>query len=199
MLSIRRLTSVEYPLLAPHLLRLDATARRFRFGGVTAGDETITAYCRSIDWSSSIAVGHFDGDDLRGVAQIVAIRPDGSSAPYFPFSTSHSVELAITVEQPYRRRGFGAAMMKRLLVIARNRQVRDLYMYCAAENRAIQRLARKVGVELSLHHSEIVGHARLAPPDQFSAYSEYADDAAQALDRFAYWFRVAFPVSTPHQ
>ena len=128
---IRRLAAGERDRLLGHLLRLDAEDRRLRFGG-HVGEEFLRAYCARLDeHPGSLALGCFVAGELRGVAEL---KPIGGAWP-------RAAELAVSVEAPFRGRGLGTELCRRLIVRARNRFVARLYMLCLADNRPVQRMA----------------------------------------------------------
>lgn len=62
-----------------------------------------------------------------------------------------TAELGITVSESYRNRGLGSQLFERGTTWVRGRGAKDMYMYCLAENRAIQKIARNHNM---LVHSE---------------------------------------------
>lgn len=150
--SIRKLRSHDLHRLCRHLLRLDAEDRRRRFG-VSVNDDYIRGYCSHLRTRQSIVLGYFPDDEIRGSAQLSLFRNAFWSL---------SGEVALSVEGQLQNRGVGTALMRRLLVISRNRGVHDIHMLCLRDNPVMQTLAKKFGADLILHTSEVEG--KLCPP-----------------------------------
>jgi GNAT superfamily N-acetyltransferase len=192
MAQTRKLLPTEGALLAAHLLRLGPEDRRLRFGGMYLRDDAVRRYVDSIDWTHSWHVGFFDAAAhdavaLRAVVQLSVPRP-GSEAfgdATSPWLRPGAAEFAVSVEKPWQRRGVATRLMAQAVVVARNRNVRDLYMLCLPENEPMRRLAKKVGVRLVFRDGEITGHVDLPAPDQLTVFAEFAVEAAAALDRWA--------------
>ena len=167
---VRRLGRGERDRLLAHLLRLDAGDRRLRFGG-HASDERVRAYCAGLDRSRSVVLGYLAAGELRGVGELKLI--DGAWPP--------AAEIAVSVEAPFRGRGLGTELCRRLVVRARNRFVGKVHMLCLLDNRRVQRIARVLGGELTFYPGEV--EARLEPPwpDPTSAAEEWLDEAAALL------------------
>jgi GNAT superfamily N-acetyltransferase len=186
MAQTRKLLPTEAPLLAEHLLRLSADDRRLRFGGMFLRDEAVRRYIAAIDWTHSWHVGFFDSDALRAVVQLsVPRREGGTGAVGAPWLRPGGAEFAVSVEKPWQRRGVATRLLAQAVVVARNRNVRDLYMLCLPENEPMRRLARKVGIRLVFRDGEITGHVDLPAPDQLTVFAEFAVEAAAAVDRWA--------------
>ena len=133
-MTFRRLAANEHEDLLRHLLRLGAEDRRLRFGGYV-GEERLRAYCRRLDrHPGSLVLGCFIAGELRGVGELKPIKGTWPRA----------AELAVSVEAPFRGRGLGTELCRRLLVRARNRFITRLYMLCLSDNRPVQRMARKL-------------------------------------------------------
>ena len=92
-----------------------------------------------------------------------------------------AAEIAVSVEAPFRGRGLGTELCRRLVVRARNRFVGKVHMLCLLDNRRVQRIARGLGGALTFYQGEV--EARLEPPwpDPASAAEEWLDEAAALL------------------
>lgn len=182
MAQTRKLLPTERPLLADHLLRLNADDRRLRFGGMLLRDEAVRRYVDSIDWTHSWHVGRFEDGALRAVVQLSVPRESGLLGA--PWQRPGAAEFAVSVEKRWQRRGLATHLMGQAVVVARNRHVRDLYMLCLPENEPMRRLARKVGVRLVFQDGEITGHVELPAPDQLTVMAEFWSETAAAMDRW---------------
>ncbi|HEY7609081.1 MAG TPA: GNAT family N-acetyltransferase [Alphaproteobacteria bacterium] len=187
MAQTRKLLPIEGPLLADHLMRLSAEDRRLRFGGMLMRDESVRRYVESIDWAHSWHVGHFAEGGLRAVVQLSVPRrgADAFGDVASPWLRPGAAEFAVSVEKPWQRQGIATRLLGQAVVVARNRNVHDLYMLCLPENEPMRRLARKVGVNLVFRDGEITGHVDLPAPDQLTVFAEFAVEAAAAIDRWA--------------
>ena len=148
---IRRLWSGERDKIRDHLLRLDGDDRVLRFGGY-ASDAHIAAYCARLDWSRVLVVGYVAGGEVRGLGQLELI---GAGWP-------RAAELAVSVERPFQNRGIGTALLRRLVIAARNRLIERIHMVCLMDNGRAVRMARRL--EGALHFHDGAAEARIEPP-----------------------------------
>jgi RimJ/RimL family protein N-acetyltransferase len=162
----RKLWPTEAGQLERHLLRLRREDRLLRFGR-PVGDESIRGYCAETDWMRTIVLGGFVGGQMRAAGEIKLL--DGHWPP--------RAEIAITVEGPFQDKGVGTRVLRRLIVIARNRFVERIYMICMADNRRMQRIARKFGTILVFSDSQVEGQIVPPFPDAWSMFGEAAEDA----------------------
>lgn len=167
----RRLVASDGDQLLRHLLRLGPEDRRLRFGGQVT-EEYARAYCARIDWRRSLALGWFVAGELRAVGELKYL--DG--APL-----TRAAEVAVSVEQPFRGRGVGTELCRRLIVRARNRFVATIHMLCLFDNRRVQRLARRLGAALAFHPGEAEARVDLRLPDLVTGLEEWLDESAGVL------------------
>lgn len=175
---IRYLAGSEIPLLREHLLRLDPEDRRMRFGGALLKPEAIDAYCDSIDRARSMHIGYLVDGNLRGVAQICFLDTTLSGW----FDKPGTAEFAISVERPWQNGGIGTRLLTRAVILARNRNIANLFMMCLPENEKMKRLARKCGIRLKFQDGEVIGEAGLDRPDALTVAAEYVDTAVGLFD-----------------
>ncbi|HMA15349.1 MAG TPA: GNAT family N-acetyltransferase, partial [Kiloniellaceae bacterium] len=97
MLVIRKLAAAEAAALKAHLLRLDPEDCRLRFGHAVT-PEVILATCDAIQWEQTWLVGAFEGDELRGVAELRDLGTAQDS------DSGRSGELSVTVERAFQNR-----------------------------------------------------------------------------------------------
>lgn len=162
--AIRRLWRSDLDAYRDHLLRLDARTRRDRFSGAVA-DSFLEAYAERAFAEDRIILGYVVADEVRGVAELCPFAP-----PY-----QREGEAAFSVEAPYRLRGIGTALFRRMILIARNRGMRTLHVRCLPHNRAMQALARRHGAELVFEVDEATGRVEAAPATPFSVMQEWAE------------------------
>ncbi len=113
---IRRLWAGERDQVRDHLLRLDGEDRALRFGGY-ASTALIAEYCEKLDWSRALVIGYIAGGEVRGLGQLELI---GAGWP-------RAAEFAVSVERPFQNRGVGTALLRRLVIAARNRLIAGLH------------------------------------------------------------------------
>ena len=148
---IRRLWPVERANIKNHLLRLDSEDRMLRFGAYMSAAHVV-AYSERVDWGRVLVVGYVTGGAVRALGQLELI---GAGWP-------RAAELAVSVERPFQNRGIGTALLRRLVVAARNRLIQRLYMICLTDNGRAVRMARRL--DGALHFHEGAAEARIEPP-----------------------------------
>jgi GNAT superfamily N-acetyltransferase len=148
---IRKLWPGETAAYRDHLLRLDAESRHRRFFGVVS-DEFIIRHAASAGAIGTVVHGFFVDGTLHGAAEL---RGYGANV-------AGEAEAAFSVELPWQSKGVGSALLERTLLTARNCGVRLLRMYCLAENKRMQQLARKFEADLKFDFASVVGE--LDPP-----------------------------------
>jgi GNAT superfamily N-acetyltransferase len=191
--TIRKLWPTDLPQFRAHLLRLDPASRDSRFA-MAVTDGFLERYAETSFSPSSFAqgvvmFGHFSGGVMRGAAEL---RPIGR----------REAEAAFSVEPLCRGRGVGTVLFERLVMTARNRRLKRLYMSCLARNRAMQALARKFEAELVFEAADVLGIVEGAPPSMASLMGEAVTDVAgyatAILDLQARWFRLLPRRPLPH-
>nr|WP_232372644.1 GNAT family N-acetyltransferase [Acuticoccus mangrovi] len=169
---IRRLSRGEQKLFVEHLKRLDAEARRSRFGRAI-GDAGLVRYAGRQPEPGVVLVGAFVDGVLRGVGEL---HPAGEN----------KAETAFSVEPAFQGRGIGRRLLQHLVTIAQNHGIHTLVMLCLAENGSMQRITRRLGGRLITQPGEVEGIIRTPFPTPFSlareALSEGARYASAALD-----------------
>ena len=148
---IRRLWVGERDKIRDHLLRLDGEDRVLRFGGYASAAH-IAAYCARLDWTRVLVAGYVAGGEVRGLGQLELI---GAGWP-------RAAELAVSVERPFQNRGIGTALLRRLVIAARNRLIERVYMICVIDNGRAVRMARRL--DGALQFRDGAAEARIEPP-----------------------------------
>lgn len=146
-MNIERLGPESREALCAHYLRLGPEDRWLRFFGVI-GEPGIAAHCEELDWSRAALFGLYTDDALRGVVEL--IRGDDEPAP----------ELAISVEEAYRKAGVGHAMLEAALAHARETGCDSVTLAWLSENNRMGRIARDFGAETRVEDS--VSYGRIA-------------------------------------
>jgi GNAT superfamily N-acetyltransferase len=163
---IRKLWIGETIKYRDHMLRLDATSRHSRFAGGVS-DEFICKYAEMSNTLDAVVYGFFLDGVMRGAAEL---RPLGGDLP-------RQAEAAISVEKHWQSHGVGSALLRHVLLAARNRGVRLLHMACLAENQRMQQLARKFDAELSFDFGSVVGEVESSRPTPLSLMREIMTDS----------------------
>ncbi|MGE0875393.1 MAG: N-acetyltransferase family protein [Burkholderiales bacterium] len=164
----RTLRRHERSAYTRHLLQLDAEDRRLRFG-LPCDDARIHEYVAGIDFERDAVLCVFD-DELALVGAAHVARGSGSA------------EVGVSVLKAHRGRGIGSALMERSRLHARNRGDAELYTFCAADNAAMMRLARKLDMQTSVARGEADARAALPPPDPASHAAELISERVGAAD-----------------
>ena len=179
--DVRRLRPGDAEALASHLLRLSPEDRRLRFCS-TVSDDFVHSLCQRIDWHDHVLLGCFVGGELRAVSEMVPL-PD----------KPRTVEIALTVEREYQNHGIGSELLRRIVVLARNRFTHTIYMTCLPENRKTRRVAQKLGAQLVVRSDEAEGYLRAPWPSCLTLAEERVSDGL-AIFRAA--FAPALPAAT---
>jgi GNAT superfamily N-acetyltransferase len=163
-LFIRSLTTSELPKYLEHLLRLNSTDRRMRFG-FAIGDTGIREHVQRIDLRTDYILALFDDDlDVVAAAHMAWGRDDNVA------------EFAFSVDREWRSCGVGRELFNRTVLWARNRGIRQAILYCLYENQAIRQLARQAGVQMTVDAGEIEGRLDLLPATPLSFLAEHTSE-----------------------
>lgn len=133
------------------------------------GDRAAAAYAERATVMSGMVVGIFVGDTLRALGEL---RPLGLGS-----SGARRAEVALTVEQGFRRAGLGSMLLRRLAEAARNRGLAELCLRCLPHNVAMRRLIAGFGAGMRLDGGESEGTIRLAPATPLSLWREGVETA----------------------
>lgn len=157
-IPVQRLGAIAADEYLEHLLALSPDDARLRFGSAVSVD-TITKYVRGIDFEVDEVFGvHGEGLKLMGAAHL---------AFHGEFA-----ELGVSVLPAQRERGVAAALLARAAEHARNRNVRQLFMHCLAENAAMIHIARKANMDVIIDSGDADAHVSLPPLDSQSLQDE---------------------------
>jgi len=159
---VRKLWNADAEAYADHLLRLDPTSRRNRFGGAVA-DQFLRHHAESAFEPLNVMYGFFADAVLRGAAEL---RPFGAG----------QAEAAFSIEKPWQSHGVGTALLERALLAARNRGVKQLHITCLLENQRMQQLARKFDAELRRDFDSVTGELEAPYPTPLSVMREMIAD-----------------------
>jgi RimJ/RimL family protein N-acetyltransferase len=180
-MNIRKLFPSEAAKLNNHLVRLTPEARALRFmGGMDK--VAVREHCERLNWFRTVVIGYFDEGELRGAAELHAVD---NRRPFL-------CEVAITVEGAWQNQGIGTELLRRVLVIARNRAARGLRISCFGDNYRIQHIARKFGARFRSRAGESEAEIPTPAPTYFSFFEEVVGD-------WFGWMSVCSGHSCPHR
>jgi GNAT superfamily N-acetyltransferase len=128
---------------------LDVSSRCARFGWASSDDSLMT-HARSLVAGATHLIGAFAGGELRGILEIYA---DG---------TGRSAEVALVVAPPWRRRGFGQAMLTAAVAWAEQNGVSAIQLIFSRENWPMRQLAATAHAKFDMALDEIC--AEIAVP-----------------------------------
>ncbi len=165
MLYYRKLNRFDSAAFCAHLLALDPGDRRARFSG-NAADEVIVAYVAGLDWQAACLLGCFEGTRLVGVAELHA---DAGLA-------ARGGEFAVTVAPTHRNRGVGSELLRRTILLARNRMIGRLHMICLVDNMPMRRMADRFHGQLDYEDGQVWARLAVPFPDPVSLISEALAD-----------------------
>jgi Acetyltransferase (GNAT) family len=92
-----------------------------------------------------------------------------------------AAEAALSVQRTYQNRGVGTELLRRLIVLARNRSIRSLHMLCLLENGKVLHIARKLGAKVTFDQSAVEARLGLPRPNHLTLLLELLDDASIVL------------------
>jgi pimeloyl-ACP methyl ester carboxylesterase/ribosomal protein S18 acetylase RimI-like enzyme len=136
---LRPLGADDLPDIESHLLALDATDRRHRFGSAV-GDFAVAAYARGIDPARAVLFGAVDEPSGR-ILGLAEAQP--GTAP-------GQVELAVSVHAEHRCRGLGRSLAGAAVAAAFARGAEVAEFLFAADNRAIAAMVHALGARIEV-------------------------------------------------
>ncbi len=172
--TYRKLLPTEARSLAGHLGRLTRNDRSLRFMGALS-DAAIDAHCKEIHWFRTVVIGFFDAGVLRGAAEV---QVADKRMPML-------CEVAITVETAWQDQGVGTELLRRAVLIARNRAARGLQISCFSDNYRIQHVAAKFGAHFRSRAGHSEADLETPAPTYWSLCEEAAEDGVGWMN---YWF-----------
>ena len=146
----RALGKHELSFYCKHLLRLRRQCRRSRFGNEVS-DRFLQDYVGRVDLTNTAILGYFDGDEMRGAAELRSMRNVWCDA----------AETAFSVEAQWRSRGIGSALMMDTLAMSHELGVERVHLICEQHNRPMQRIAEKAYAEICFEGGDYVAQIRV--------------------------------------
>ena len=153
----RKLSSGDGETLRRHYYRHHFDDLRLRFCGVLS-ERALADYCERFDWKHKIVIGAEIDGVLRGAAEL-ALPRDG---------VTQTAELALSVERQFQNRGIGTELLRRGLLIARNRLIPAVSMTMLAENGRMHALATRHFADINTRNGETEALLWQAWPDSLS-------------------------------
>jgi acetyltransferase len=158
-LSVRPVTPGDAPLLAALLAGLSERSTRLRFFRPLKDITTI--------WRESARVAN--GNPLLQAALVATLVEGGEERAVALAELAHNIgdhtvaEFAVVVHDDYQREGVGRILSQLLVQVAMLRGVRTLSVTMLAENQAIRKLVRGLGLPYSAttHWGETTASLRL--------------------------------------
>jgi GNAT superfamily N-acetyltransferase len=166
---VRRLYRPDLALFRDHLIRLDAETRYDRFG-LQVSDDYLGQYAELCFKPGASTYGYFEDHSIRGAAELRVFPASEAGAGH------RNAEAAFSVERPWRRRGIGTDLMGQIVLVARNRRVDMLTIFCLRHNQAMLNLARKFETDLTFEMNDVTGHLVARPPSALSLLREFFDN-----------------------
>ena len=159
--SYRTLFHGDLDLLKAHYHRLAPDDRSLRFFACVS-DWFMDTHGDKIDWQHACLIGCFVDGELRGVSELYFDRTLGSD----------HAEVSFSVESEWQHTGIGTELLRRMLMVARNRLVHSLSVVCLMDNRAMRKLVRKFSDDLKVQDGEVNAEIAVPLPSIFSLFDE---------------------------
>ena len=122
-------------------------------------DSAVREHVARFDWRLGKVVGFWVDGVLRGAAELRFLNQRQESAALtagvvLTGPAALTAEAALTVETAWQCQGAGTRLLRRALLIARNRSAVELRLNSFADNQRLQHLARKFGAQLTCDEGE---------------------------------------------
>jgi GNAT superfamily N-acetyltransferase len=172
---IRRLWTADMAAFRDHLLRLDPASRGDRFGGGVS-DEFLIQYAAHCFGAGDLVFGAFVDGALRGAGELRSREAIWTERA--PYAQRALAEAAFSVEEGFRRAGIGEQLFARLVRAAGAHGVETIEILCQADNKPMQKLARKFSTELRFHAHQVTGRLVATRATPLSLMREASQDLA---------------------
>ena len=140
---IRALRPANLSDYTSHLLRLGQECRRARFGNYVS-DAFVRAYGERFEPSNTLVLGCFDGNEMRGAAELRSLESEWD----------RRAEIAFSVEKSWRGLGIGTALMSHAIAAARQLELEQIFLSCHAFNRPMVQIAERAAAQLDFSDCE---------------------------------------------
>ena len=156
-----------------HLLRLPLNDRYLRFCN-TLSDEGIQRYVDRIDLRSTSGEACFavfdDNRNIVGLCHVARYVDDAESA-----------ELALSVDNNFRKNGIGDILFHRGLLHCESLGIKKIYMNCLSSNTPVQKLARRHSMKVTTDYGESVAALNLNDRNAVVAFLESVQNDTMGL------------------
>lgn len=149
--EVTPLCNSDQAALSNHFLRLDAKARRARFGNAV-NPEFVKRYAERILQMDGAVYGVVIAGEVRAVAELREL----------PDEWPITAEAAFSVEPDWQGKGLGNKLMAHIVASARNRGIKSLNMMCLRDNKRMQHLASKHQGLMAFTSNEVVSSLDLS-------------------------------------
>ena len=173
--EIRRLWLSDMPSFREHLLRLDSNSRHQRFGGGMS-DDFVGHYAENCFGKGDLVFGAIVDGQMVGAAELRS--GEAIWAEQAPHDRHVHAEAAFSVEEPYRRRGIGEQLFRRIETAGSNHGVETIEIVCMPDNIGMIRLAAKFKAQFTFEENAYTGRLTARRPTPSSMMSEVAHDIA---------------------
>ena len=174
-LDIRRLWHSDMPTFRDHLLRLDVNSRHQRFGGGMS-DDFVRHYAEHCFGKGDLVFGAFSDGQIIGAAELRSNEAIWTEQA--PFRRHVHAEAAFSVEEPYRRRGIGENLFRRIETAASNHGVETIEIVCMPDNIGMIWLAAKFKAQFTFEENTYTGRLTARRPTAMTMLGEVAHDIA---------------------
>jgi GNAT superfamily N-acetyltransferase len=171
--EIRRLWPSDMEAFRDHLLRLDPRSRHERFGGGMS-DDFVVRYAQNCFGRGDLLYGAFVDGHMCGAAELRSNHAIWSEQA--SFGRHIHAEAAFSVETPYRRRGIGEKLFRRIERAASNHGVETIEIVCLPDNTGMQRLAQKFKTHFTFDQNALAGRLTARRPTPYSLMREVSGD-----------------------
>ncbi|MGO9932195.1 MAG: GNAT family N-acetyltransferase [Steroidobacteraceae bacterium] len=134
----------------------------------------VAEHCERLNWFRIVVIGFFDAGVLRGAAELQVVDRN------YPILC----EVAITVETAWQDRGVATELLRRALLIARNRSARAVLINTLGDNYRVQHVARKFGARFRNRAGESEAEIPTPTATYWSLCEEITDDG---LGWMSFW------------
>jgi GNAT superfamily N-acetyltransferase len=167
---VRTLSARHREQVVAHLMALDDTDRRRRFGH-RASDDSINHYVEQMNFERDEVFGTFDRSLTLVALGHLALDPGGGTG-----------EFGVSVHPRARGRRLGSQLFAHAVTHARNRQVHTLYIHLARENAAMLAIVQRAGAAVSFEGSDAIAQLALPADTLGSQLHELLDHQAAEFD-----------------
>ena len=174
-LDIRRLWHSDMSTFRDHLLRLDPNSRHQRFGGGMS-DDFVRHYAEHCFGKGDLVFGAFINGQMIGAAELRSNEAIWTERA--PFQRHVHAEAAFSVEEPFRRRGIGESLFRRIETAASNHGVETIKIVCMPDNIGMIRLAAKFKAQFTFEENTYTGRLTARRPTAMTMLGEVAHDIA---------------------